>query len=98
MTSVFIATTAFLTECAKQQAAGAFALGNLLRNPGAAVAAVVIQPLVDKMGVGWCFTGLAIMDLVFVGSAVIILKIKCPGWRKERNAKMAAAMRMTKTP
>lgn len=98
MTWVFIATTAFLTECAKQQAAGAFALGNLLRNPGAAIAAVVIEPLISKMGVGWCFTGLAIMDLILVGSAVIILNIKCPGWRKERNAKMAAAARAKKTP
>ncbi|CAG8960555.1 hypothetical protein HYFRA_00013378 [Hymenoscyphus fraxineus] len=88
---VFVATTAFLTECVKQQAAGAFALGNLLRNPGAAVAAVVIQPLVSKMGVGWCFTGLAIVDLILVGNAVILLRIKCPGWRKERMAKMAAA-------
>ncbi|KAH8657509.1 major facilitator superfamily transporter [Tricladium varicosporioides] len=98
MTWVFIATTAFLTECVKQQAAGAFALGNLLRNPGAAIAAVVIEPLITKMGVGWCFTGLAIMDLVLVGSAVIILNIKCPGWRKERNAKMAAAAKAKKTP
>jgi len=98
MTWVFVATTAFLTECVKQQAAGAFALGNLLRNPGAAVAAVVIQPLVNKMGVGWCFTGLAIMDLILVGSAVTILNKKCPGWRKERNEKMAAAMRAKKMP
>jgi hypothetical protein len=62
MTWVFVTTTAFLTECVKQQAAGAFALGNLLRNPAAAVGAVLIQPLVSKMGVGWCFSGLAIID------------------------------------
>jgi CBS-domain-containing membrane protein len=90
MTWVFVTTTAFLTECVTQQAAGAFALGNLLRNPAAAVAAVVIQPLVTAMGVGWCFTGLAIMDLILVGNAVILLRIKCPEWRKERNARTAA--------
>lgn len=28
MNWVFVATTAFLTECVQQQAAGAFALGN----------------------------------------------------------------------
>lgn len=71
MNWVFVTTTAFLTECVAQQAAGAFALGNMLRNPGAAVAAVIIPSLVSKMGSGWCFTGLALLDLVLVGSAVV---------------------------
>lgn len=71
MNWVFVTTTAFLTECVPQQAAGAFALGNMLRNPGAAVAAAVISSLVSRMGSGWCFTGLALLDLVLVGSAVL---------------------------
>jgi len=50
------------------------------------------------MGVGWCFTGLAIMDLVLIGTAVIVLNKKCPGWRKERNEKMAAAILAKKNP
>ncbi|KAL2146180.1 hypothetical protein VTI28DRAFT_5020 [Corynascus sepedonium] len=89
MNWVFVTTTAFLTECVAQQAAGAFALGNMLRNPGAAVAAAIIPTLVSKMGSGWCFTGLAIVDLVVVGSAVIILHVKCPGWRAARAARTA---------
>ncbi|KAF6819743.1 putative dityrosine transporter [Colletotrichum sojae] len=91
MNWVFVATTAFLTECVAQQAAGAFALGNMLRNPGAAIAAVIIPSLVSKMGSGWCFTGLALLDLVLVGSAVIVLRLKSPGWRAARKARMAAA-------
>ncbi|KAH6603633.1 hypothetical protein Trco_008408 [Trichoderma cornu-damae] len=71
MSWVFVATTAFLSECVPQQAAGAFALGNMLRNPGAAITAVLIPTLVTKMGMGWCFTGLAILDAVIVGGAVI---------------------------
>lgn len=71
MNWVFVTTTAFLTECVAQQAAGAFALGNMLRSPGAAVAAAIIPSLVARMGSGWCFTGLALLDLVLVGSAVI---------------------------
>lgn len=71
MNWVFVATTAFLTECMAQQAAAAFALGNMLRNPGAAVAALILPSLVQKMGSGWCFTGLALLDLVAVGSAVL---------------------------
>ncbi|KAK2060860.1 major facilitator superfamily transporter [Colletotrichum caudatum] len=90
MNWVFVATTAFLTECVVQQAAGAFALGNMLRNPGAAIAALVIPSLVTRMGSGWCFTGLALLDLVLVGSAVIVLRLKSPGWRAARKARMAA--------
>ncbi|KAI0003455.1 major facilitator superfamily transporter [Xylariaceae sp. FL0662B] len=91
MNWVFVATTAFLTECVAQQAAGAFALGNMLRNPGAAIAALVLPSLVNRMGSGWCFTGLALLDLVLVGSAVIVLRLKAPGWRAARAAKMAQA-------
>jgi hypothetical protein len=43
----------------------------MLRNPGAAVSALVIPSLVSRMGVGWCFTGLGIIDMILVGSAVL---------------------------
>ncbi|MCJ1466650.1 Dityrosine transporter 1 [Pseudocyphellaria aurata] len=89
MTWVFVTSTSFLTECVPTQAASVFALGGLLRNPAAAVAAVIIEPLVDKMGLGWCFTGLAVMDMVFVGGAVVLLKLKCPSWRKSRESAQA---------
>ncbi|KAH8690494.1 putative bicyclomycin resistance protein [Talaromyces proteolyticus] len=88
MSWIFVTTNAFLTECVVQQAAGAFALGNMLRSPAAAVAAAIISPLVKNMGWGWCFTGLAVLNLVVVGSSVIILRTQSPGWRKARNEKM----------
>lgn len=86
MSWVFVTTTAFLGECVPLQAAGAFALGNMLRNPGAAIAAVVYPPLVRKMGVGWFFTGFALLDLVVVGGAVIVLRLYGPYWRKQKSA------------
>jgi hypothetical protein len=70
MSWVFVATTAFLSECVPQQAAGAFALGNMLRSPAAGIAAVITPSLVSKMGIGWFFSGLGILDLVVVGGAV----------------------------
>ncbi|QRD83885.1 major facilitator superfamily domain-containing protein [Aspergillus flavus] len=45
MSWIFVTTNAFLTECIRQQAAQAFALGNMLRNPAAAVTAAIIHPL-----------------------------------------------------
>ncbi|PHH61482.1 hypothetical protein CDD81_329 [Ophiocordyceps australis] len=71
MSWVFVATSAFLSECVPQQAAGAFALGNMLRNPAAAIAAVILPSLIRKMGIGWFFTGMALLDFVLVGGAVI---------------------------
>ncbi|EEP80067.1 predicted protein [Uncinocarpus reesii 1704] len=90
MSWTFVASNAFLTECVAQQAAGAFALGNMLRSPGAAIAAAIIAPLVTRMGWGWCFTGLSILNLVVVGAAVIVLRVKSPYWRKKREAGMAS--------
>lgn len=66
MSSVLVITFAFLTECAPQAAAGAMALENMLRNPAAAIAAVVTPPLIARMGAGWFFTGYAFMDLASV--------------------------------
>lgn len=71
MSWVFVATTAFLGECVPLQAAGAFALGNMLRNPAAAIAAVIYPSLNSNMGIGWFFTGFAILDLVVVGGTVL---------------------------
>ena len=90
MTWVFVTSTAFLTECVPKSTAGVVALGNLLRNPAAAIAAVVIEPLISRMGLGWCFTGLALLDVFYVGSAVLILRVKSPAWRKKRDADQAA--------
>lgn len=89
MSWIFVATNAFLTECVAQQAAGAFALGNMLRSPAAAVAAVIVSPLVKHMGWGWCFTGLALLNFFVVGTAVLTLRTQSPRWRRERAEKMA---------
>ncbi|KOC11630.1 bicyclomycin resistance protein [Aspergillus flavus AF70] len=89
MSWIFVTTNAFLTECIRQQAAQAFALGNMLRSPAAAVTAAIIHPLTVRMGWGWCFTGLSILNFVLVGSAMVILRVKSPDWRRRRSAHMA---------
>ncbi|CEJ80863.1 hypothetical protein VHEMI01023 [[Torrubiella] hemipterigena] len=91
MSWVFVATTAFLGECVPLQAAGAFALGNMLRNPAAAIAAVIYPSLKSNMGIGWFFTGFAILDLVVVGGTVLILRCYGPYWRKKKDAARESA-------
>ncbi|KAF2201236.1 MFS general substrate transporter [Delitschia confertaspora ATCC 74209] len=73
MTWVFITTTSYLTESFRERPATLVALASLFRNPAAAVAAAVIEPLVRRMGVGWCFTGLALMELLCVAGLICLI-------------------------
>ncbi|KAL9625215.1 MAG: hypothetical protein Q9160_000617 [Pyrenula sp. 1 TL-2023] len=91
MSFIFVASNAFLTECVPQQAAGAFALGNMLRNPAAAVAAAIIHTLVSSMGWGWCFSGLGLLEFWIVGGAILVLRWKSPAWRARRKERMEKA-------
>lgn len=73
MTWVFITTTSYLTESFKETPATLVALASLFRNPAAAVAAVVVPPLLPRMGIGWCFTGLALLELSCVASILYLM-------------------------
>ena len=73
MTWVFITTTSYLTESFKETPATLVALASLFRNPAAAVSAVVVRPLTAKMGIGWCFTGLALVEFACVASILYLM-------------------------
>ncbi|KAL6720624.1 Dityrosine transporter 1 [Lecanora helva] len=73
MTWVFITTTSYLTESFKETPATLVALASLFRNPAAAVSAVVVRPLISKMGIGWCFTGLALTELLCAASILYLM-------------------------
>lgn len=73
MTWVFITTTSYLTESFKETPATLVALASLFRNPAAAVSAVVVRPLIVKMGIGWCFTGLALVEFTCVASILYLM-------------------------
>ena len=72
MTWVFVSSTTYQTECFPSYAATLVALAGLLRNPAAAVAAVIIDPLIDAMGFGWCYTGLALLNLLGIIGVLFI--------------------------
>ncbi|MCJ1389437.1 Dityrosine transporter 1 [Xylographa bjoerkii] len=52
MTWVFITTTSYLTETFHKTPATLAAGASLFRNPAAAIAAVVVKPLIGKIGIG----------------------------------------------
>jgi hypothetical protein len=61
----------------------------MLRNIGGAISAAIIASLVDKMGVGWFMTGLALLDVVCIGG-LIFIRFKGPMFRARLNAAAAA--------
>ncbi|KAF2001464.1 MFS general substrate transporter [Amniculicola lignicola CBS 123094] len=70
---IFVTSTSFQTECDPSQTASLVALGGLMRNIAAAIGTVVIERLIGKMGYGWCFTGLAALDILCVPGIVVIM-------------------------
>lgn len=96
MTWVFIVNTTYLTECSPGLPASLVAIASFFRNAGAAISSVIIEPLIQKMGVGWCFTGLALIDLFGI-TMVIVLMMKGPTWREKLELKKAQAKQQPKS-
>ena len=86
LSGVISLNTTYLTLVRPGQAATLVALYSLLRNSGAAIGAVVIDPLVKAEGFGWCFTSLAIVDLLSTVMAIVSL-LKGRSWRKQLEDK-----------
>ncbi|KAK8212251.1 major facilitator superfamily domain-containing protein [Phyllosticta capitalensis] len=90
MTWVFVTTTSYQTECYPRYGASLVALGQMMRNVGGAVAAVVIQPLIEAMGYGWCFTGLSILTFSCI-LGVVYLRFTGDAWRRKLEERTALA-------
>lgn len=82
MSWVFATNTTYMTECRPGAAATLVALAGLFRNPAAAIASVIIDPVVESIGMGWAFRALAAVNLVCVG-LVMLLILYGPDWRKK---------------
>lgn len=84
---IFVTSTSFQTECDPSQTASLVALGGLLRNIAAAIGSVIIDSLIKKMGYGWCFTGLAALDLLCI-PGIILIMVKGAKFREQLNSKL----------
>lgn len=85
---MFVTTTSYQTQCQPMQAALLVALTGLFRNVAAAIAAAIMEPLIRSMGYGWCFFGLAVLDVACIPSVILIM-FKGPAWRAKLEAKSA---------
>ena len=85
---MFVTSTSYQTECEPSQAALLVALASFLRNLAAALAAVIIDRLIRSMGLGWCFTGLGILDVICIPSIILIM-YRGPAFRSRLEAQRA---------
>lgn len=74
MSSVSVVNMTYMTECPTGYVSTNVAVGNMARNLAAGVASLVIDVLTRKMGYGWCFTGLAMLNVASVAMSVVLSK------------------------
>jgi predicted MFS family arabinose efflux permease len=80
-----VTSTSYQTECQPTAAALLVALSGMLRNVGSAISAAIINDLLDGMGYGWCFTGLALMDVLYIG-ALLFIRVRGHVYRERLTA------------
>lgn len=86
ITWVFITSTTYLTECPTGHPASNVAISNLLRNLAAAISSVIVNPLINAMGFGNCFTGYSLINLISMVLVAVMLKYGSK-WRCEAKSK-----------
>lgn len=89
-TWVLTICTAYLTQCSGGRPATKVALANAFRNAGAAIAAAVIEPFVNIMGIHWCFTGLGLTGVISLALIAALAKWGSV-WKERFDQKEKAA-------
>ncbi|QLG74943.1 hypothetical protein HG535_0H02700 [Zygotorulaspora mrakii] len=57
-------TMTYLSELMARRVSGAIAVSSFLRNIGATISSAIVIRLCQEMGIGWCFTGLGLCNIL----------------------------------
>ncbi|OJJ06008.1 hypothetical protein ASPVEDRAFT_87330 [Aspergillus versicolor CBS 583.65] len=87
LTGAFNTVSTLLVDFYPMNAAAATASNNFVRCLLGAGATALIDPMLDAMGRGWCFTFIALVMLLMLPLLLVVIRLG-PGWRKERQAKI----------
>ncbi|KAK7562434.1 major facilitator superfamily domain-containing protein [Phyllosticta paracitricarpa] len=82
---IFSMVTTMLTEFMPKKASNGIALNNFVRNIFSCVGSVVAQPLIDAIGDGWLFTGLAVISFVWGTYCIWAMAKYGEQWRKRMD-------------
>ena len=77
-----------LTEFTPKRSSSGLALNNFVRNILSFIAAVVTQPLVNAMGVGWTTTMVSLFSLATILPAIAMLQTRSARWRETMDKKL----------
>ncbi|KAK1765304.1 major facilitator superfamily domain-containing protein [Phialemonium atrogriseum] len=81
---IFVALLTLLTDLNPERSSTASASANIVRCGLAAALLAVLQPLIDRVGVGWCFTFLG--ALCGLCGPLLLLEVRRgPEWRRSRK-------------
>lgn len=67
-------TMTYLSELMARRIAGAIAVSSFFRNVGATISSAIISKLYLAMGVGWCFSGLGLCNLISLAAILYLIK------------------------
>jgi MFS family permease len=89
LTGAFNTVSTLLVDLYPEQAAKATAANNFMRCLLGAGATALIDPMLNAMGRGWCYTFIA---FVMLGTSPLLLFVirHGPRWREERRVKLEA--------
>ena len=86
MTQAFNVMSTMLVDLYPMSPSTATAANNLTRCLTGAASTAVVNPMIEGMGRGWCFTFVA--AVVFVSSPLLWVEVKWgPKWREERRVR-----------
>ena len=84
---IFGMATTMLTEFMPKKASIGVALNNFIRNIFSCVGTIVAEPLIEKIGNGWLFTGVGV---IAIGSSVVLWAMRkyASTWREKMDREL----------
>lgn len=67
-------TMTYISELMAKRTAGAIAISSFFRNVGATISSAIISKLYLAMGIGWCFSGLGLCNLISLLGILYLIK------------------------
>lgn len=67
-------TMTYLSELMARRTAGAIAISSFFRNVGATISSAIISKLYLAMGIGWCFSGLGLCNVLSLAAILYLIK------------------------
>ncbi|KAK5188698.1 hypothetical protein LTR47_011747, partial [Exophiala xenobiotica] len=85
MTIIFNACGTLLVDLHASRSLTAYAAPNLLRYAFAAGELAALQPLINAIGPGWCYTVIALMTGIIPAVCVVFGRVWGEKWRRQRH-------------